>query len=163
MKEILKQYASYNVWAHQRLLDVIVALPEDMHVKKLVSSFDSLHSTILHVWDAEAVWWQRVKLQERTVAPSENFSGNMKDLANGLLHQSKQWEGWVSAASDLSLDHVFSYQTSKKEQFKQPVFQVALHVFNHSTYHRGQLVAMLRQLGVEKIPATDFSVFSRKK
>jgi uncharacterized damage-inducible protein DinB len=38
-----------------------------------------------------------------------------------------------------------------------------LHVFNHGTYHRGQLVNMLRQLGIEKIPPTDFSVWSKKK
>jgi uncharacterized damage-inducible protein DinB len=38
-----------------------------------------------------------------------------------------------------------------------------LHLFNHNTYHRGQLVTMLRQLGMDKIPATDFIVWSRKK
>jgi uncharacterized damage-inducible protein DinB len=38
-----------------------------------------------------------------------------------------------------------------------------LHVFNHGTYHRGQLVTMLRQLGIENIPATDFIVWSREK
>ena len=38
-----------------------------------------------------------------------------------------------------------------------------LHLFNHQTFHRGQLVTMLRQNGIEKIPATDFIVFSRTK
>jgi uncharacterized damage-inducible protein DinB len=61
------------------------------------------------------------------------------------------------------LDHVFQYYNSKREYFKQPIFQMLLHVFNHGTYHRGQLVNMLRQLAVEKIPQTDFIVFSRTK
>jgi uncharacterized damage-inducible protein DinB len=43
------------------------------------------------------------------------------------------------------------------------VYQILLHLANHNTYHRGQLVNMLRQLGVEKIPQTDFVVWSRKK
>ncbi|MGZ3851281.1 MAG: DinB family protein [Flavisolibacter sp.] len=38
-----------------------------------------------------------------------------------------------------------------------------LHAFNHGTYHRGQLVNMLRQLGVDKIPGTDFIAWSRRK
>jgi uncharacterized damage-inducible protein DinB len=38
-----------------------------------------------------------------------------------------------------------------------------LHLFNHGTYHRGQLVTMLRELGIEKIPPTDFIVWSRRK
>ena len=87
----------------------------------------------------------------------------MQDLSNGLLSQSKQYEDWVNNASELSLEHVFQYQNSKRESFKQPVYQVLLHVFNHSTYHRGQLVTMLRNLGVEKIPQTDFIVWSRMK
>jgi uncharacterized damage-inducible protein DinB len=41
------------------------------------------------------------------------------------------------------------------------VVDVFLHVLNHGTYHRGQLVNMLRQLGIEKIPQTDFIVWSR--
>ena len=45
-----------------------------------------------------------------------------------------------------------SYTGTKKEQFKQPVCDVLLHVFNHGTYHRGQLVTMLRQLGASNIP-----------
>ena len=37
------------------------------------------------------------------------------------------------------------------------------HVFNHATYHRGQLINMLRQLGVEKVPQTDFSFWVQNK
>ena len=33
-------------------------------------------------------------------------------------------------------------------------WQIAVHVVNHATLHRGQIVGMLRQLGV-KAPATD--------
>ena len=57
----------------------------------------------------------------------------------------------------------FSITILKREMFKQPVWQMILHVFNHGTYHRGQLINMLRQLGVEKISQTDFIVWSRKK
>jgi len=35
-------------------------------------------------------------------------------------------------------------------------------VFNHSTYHRGQLVTMMRQLGETNVPVTDFIAFARK-
>jgi uncharacterized damage-inducible protein DinB len=38
-----------------------------------------------------------------------------------------------------------------------------LHVFNHSNFHRGQLVTILRQLGEEKIPQTDYIHYSRSR
>ena len=64
-------------------------------------------------------------------------------------------------ASEANIVHVFAYQNSKRELFKQPVYEVLLQLFNHQTYHRGQLTNMLRQLGIDKIAATDFIVFSR--
>ena len=163
MKDLLSQFASYNVWANQKLLDVILALPEEKQKQEVPSSFSNLFKTLLHMWDAESAWWQRMKLQERIIVPSENFNGSMNDVAGGLMQQNRQWEEWVNNASDISLEHVFQYQNSKKEQFKQPIFQMILHVFNHGTYHRGQLINMLRQLGEEKLPQTDFIVWSRGK
>jgi uncharacterized damage-inducible protein DinB len=163
MKELLKQYAAYNYWAHNRLFELILQLPAEKQQTEITSSFNGLLKTILHCWDAEAVWWQRVKLQERILFPGENFQGDLRDACSGLLMQSKQWEDWVANASELSIDHVFQFYNTKKELVKMPVYQVVLHVFNHGTYHLGQLVTMLRQLGVDKIPSTDFSTWVRGK
>ena len=163
MKELLKQYAAYNSWASQRILDAILILPEEKQLTEVPSSFNSLYKTVLHMLDAENIWWQRMKMQERIIVPSENFKGTLQELAGNLLQQSKQWEEWVANASDLSLEHVFQYYNNKKEHFKMPVYQMIHHVFNHGTYHRGQLINMLRQLGIEKIPQTDFSLWTRSK
>lgn len=163
MKEILSQLSAYNIWANQLLLETISQLPEEKQKQELHSSFKTLYATILHMLDAESIWWQRMKLQERIVRPSENFSGDFKELSNLLLQQNRQWKEWIQNAGEHQLQHVFQYQNSKREQFKQPVYQMLMHVFNHGTYHRGQLVNMLRQLGAEKIPATDFIEWSRRK
>lgn len=127
------------------------------------SSFDTLFKTVLHMWDAESIWWQRIKLHERILIPSQNFEASFKDACNGLLQQSIQWEEWVKTATDLALRHVFEYRNLKGEPFKQPVSEVLTHLFNHDTYHRGQLVTMLRRLGVATIPGTDFIVYKRSK
>ncbi|MBO9682525.1 MAG: DinB family protein [Flavisolibacter sp.] len=163
MKEILTQLSAYNVWANQLLLQVINQLPEEKQKQEVPSSFKSLYATLLHMFDAESIWWQRMKLQERVDIPSENFNGDLKELGNRLLHQNRLWQEWIANANTHQLEHVFHYHNLKKEQFKQPVYQMLIHVFNHGTYHRGQLVNILRQLGVEKIPRTDFIDWSRRK
>ena len=163
MKEVLQQLSNYHAWANQLLLNAISALPEELQTKEVASSFPGLYKTVLHMWNAETIWWQRLKLQENIVGPASGFKGSFQELANELQTLDKQWQEWINAAQEHQLQHVFQYQNSKKEQFKQPVYQMLLHLFNHATYHRGQLVTILRQLGVEKIPATDFIVWSRKK
>ena len=163
MKEIILQLAAYHTWANGLLLTTIQSLPEEQQKAEVKSSFPSLYKTILHMLDAESIWWQRLKLQERIERPSDSFSGDMQTLCAQLLQQNRQWQEWVSGANELAFQHEFIYYNSQKERFKQPVYQMLLHLFNHSTYHRGQVVTMLRELGVDKIPPTDFIVWSRKK
>ena len=163
MKELMLQYAMYHLWANGLLLDAVDQLPAEQQNRELASSFNSFYKTILHIWDAESVWWQRMKLQERISIPSEFFAGTTKELIANLLQQNAQWQDWIGNAQEHMLQHEFIYQNSKKESFKQPVYQMLLHLFNHGTYHRGQMVNMLRQVGIEKIPQTDFIVWSRSE
>ena len=163
MKEIFIQYSTYNTWANGLLLVAITHLPEEQQKAGVKSSFPSLYKTVLHMYDAESIWWQRLKLQEKVNIPSESYSGSMKELSDQLLQQNRQWQQWIANATEHALQHEFIYRNLKKERFKQPVYQMLLHLFNHGTYHRGQLVTILRQLGIEKIPQTDFIVWSRKE
>ena len=163
MKELLQQYASYNVWAHQRLFDITRQLNDEQIHLEMNSSFSNIYKTNLHMLDAESIWWQRLKLDEQVDRPSDTFNGNFAELEKKLLQQSRLWEEWVKNATELQLNHVFAYQNTKKEQFKQPVKEMLVHIFNHGSYHRGQQVSMLRELRIEKIPPTDFIVYSRLK
>jgi uncharacterized damage-inducible protein DinB len=163
MKQLLQQYAAYNIWANQKLFDCISNLSDDQINRDICSSFTSIHKTILHMWYAEEAWWQRLKLVEQLDLSAARFEGSFAELVKRYGQQSSDWAEWVNNATEVQLAHVFAYQNTKKEQFKQPVFEMLMHIFNHGTYHRGQLVTMLRQLGVEKIPPTDFIVYCRKK
>jgi uncharacterized damage-inducible protein DinB len=163
MKELLQQYAAYNIWASKVLFDRISKLSEEEIVKEIASSFPSVYKTVQHMWLAEEVWWQRLKLVENIVLESEKFTGSFTELTANLARQSRQWAEWVDGATENQLTHVFAYMRNK-EQLKMPVYQMLQHVFNHATYHRGQLVTILRQLGADtNIPSTDFSTFCRKK
>jgi uncharacterized damage-inducible protein DinB len=163
MKELLQQYAAYNLWANTRLTELILTLSEEQQQRVVTSSFDGIYKTVLHTWGAENMWWQRMKLVENVVNPTEGYQGTAAELVKAWLQQSAQWSEWVHNATEAALQHEFTYYNLKGERFKSPVFQVVQHLFNHGTYHRGQLVTMLRQLGVEKIPATDFIVWTRGK
>ncbi|MBX2932674.1 MAG: DinB family protein [Ferruginibacter sp.] len=162
MKELLQQYAAYHLWATKQLADVMNKLSEEEVNREINSSFPSVYKTVQHLWKAEEIWWQRLKLVEHMDLQSEKFTGTFTEMTAQLAKQNKQWADWVNAATDNQLTHVFAY-IRNKEQVKMPVFQMLQHLFNHATYHRGQLVTMLRQLGVDKIPSTDFAAYCRKK
>ncbi len=160
---MLVQYAAYNLWANSRLIEVINNLTDEQIDREIVSSFTSIKKTVLHLWDVENIWWQRMKLVEVQVWQSDNFTGSLLELTNHLMAQSKQWKEWIDLATEAALEHEFIYKNSKKDQFKQPVYEMLLHLFNHQSYHRGQLVTMLRQVDEKNIPNTDLISFLRKK
>jgi len=163
MKRLFEQYASYNVWANHKIIFTIGQLDPVLWYQQTPSSFDSLYKTLLHIWDAESIWWQRMRLHEKIVVPSASFDSSLKDVCNGLLHQSMQWETFIKSGEfdEAAINSKLIYKNLKGETFNQPVSEVLLHLFNHSTYHRGQVITMLRTLGVEKMPGTDFIAWSR--
>ena len=162
MKELLQQYAAYNIWATGLLVDRINKMPDGTAEQEIVSSFPSIYKTVQHMWLAEEVWWKRLKLTENIVLESAAFTGTFTEMTTVLAKQSQQFKDWVDNATENQLVHVFAF-VRNKEQIKMPVYQMLHHVFNHATYHRGQLVTMLNQLGADKIPSTDFSTFFRQK
>lgn len=160
MKEILQQYAACHLWANQRIIACLLKLPEELLNKEIPSSFSTIHTTLMHVWDAERIWWERLTLKEVKFAPL-SFQGSTNDIARGLLEQDGLWASWLAETPEDALNELFSYRNSRGEPFEQPLSHVVMHLFNHGTYHRGQLVTMLRHCGVYNIPPTDFIVWSR--
>lgn len=163
MKELLCGYAAYNVWANSLMVDAMLRLGDGMLDTEVVSSFPSLRATVYHIWSAEYIWLQRLQLAEHPVWMAGEFSGTFTEacthwqgVSRDLLHfVEKQYD-------DKALAHILQFYDRQKVSHKMPVYQVVQHVINHGSYHRGQLVTIMRQLGVKDIPGTDFILFARK-
>lgn len=161
MKQLLSQLSLYHEWSAKVMLKRLSALPTGILNKEVVSSFTSINKTLFHLATAESIWWQRIQLLETITFPDEKMQENFEEMSKELLRISANWVDLVNQASETRLEHVFEYRNSKREAFKQPLYQVLIHVFNHQTYHYGQIVTLLRQQEIEKIPATDYILFVR--
>ncbi|MBS1584088.1 MAG: DinB family protein [Bacteroidetes bacterium] len=163
MKELLLQMARYNLWANKRLIDVMLKLDEEELDKEIVSSFSSIRSTVYHTWGAEFIWLQRLELTEQPVWIAKTFKGTFDEACGEWQRVSQAFIDFIERQyDDKALEHVFQYYNTEKKSFKSPVHEVLQHVFNHSTYHRGQLVTLLRQLGADKLPQLDLIAFVRR-
>ncbi len=160
MKELLQQYAAYNIWANKTMFERIGRLPEEKIMQEIVSSFPSVYKTALHMWQAESIWWQRFEKAEKIMVISEVFKGSFNELVSGLAAQSQQWKTMVDNSSEDGLTAEFSF-IRNNEPFTMKLNNMLLHLFNHATFHRGQLVTFLRQLNETDIPSTDFSTYTR--
>lgn len=163
MKQILLQFALYHEWANKVLFKKLQTLSPDELNKDMESSFKSINGTLFHILTAEKTWWQRIQLSEKIIQPEENMAEDFKLMSAAILQTSADWVELVRESNENKLEHVFGYYNSKKIFFKQPLHEVLIHLFNHQTYHHGQIITMLRQQGVSKLPATDYIKFVRTR
>lgn len=161
VKELLVQYAQYNGWAHKKLLDLIRTLNPGQQHTTIPSSFDSLYKTVHHVWGAEFLWLARLNQDPAAKVSGDRFGGSMEDLSNALEAVDHQWVRWFDDKQDSQLTQHIHYTNMAGQSFNQSYDTLLHHIFNHSTYHNGQLVTMLRASGIDKIPSTDFVTWSR--
>jgi len=152
MKDLIHQYAAYDLWANTRIVERLQrendAVP-DRHVK---SSFPSLRLSITHIRDAGNTWYGRI-----FDVPKLEFGGGV----DSLLKMSVAMADKVHALDEEKLRQIVKYANSKGEKFAQPRWQLLMHCFNHASYHRGQVVTIMRQLDLDDIPSTDLVAYQR--
>ena len=163
MKELLTQYANYNIWANKRMIDAILKLSPEQLDMPIESSFNTIRKTVYHSWGAEYVWLQRLQLLENWVYVGNDLDTPVEEACTKWLQAGDALKAFIDRQfDDKAFEHVFQYYDSEKVSHKQPVGLTLHHVFNHATYHRGQLITMMRQAGVTKIPYTDFMGYVRR-
>jgi uncharacterized damage-inducible protein DinB len=113
---------------------------------------------LTHIYAAEEVWLRRLTGEESFQLAAVVKPASMKDLAGvwPALHQ--RWDQFADSVSDW--EKMAPHRNSRGELFEMPVWQIVMHVTNHSTHHRGQVVKQMRDAG-HTPPPTDLILFYR--
>jgi len=152
----------YNRWANERLLDAAAALTDEEFDRDLKSSFPSVRATLSHIAGAEWVWLNRWKGLSPTGFPTDRSDATLNDLRSFYDDNWTEQQQFLAALDDEGLERIIEYRNIKGTAFSSPLLPLLRHMINHSTYHRGQLVTMIRQLGYP-VPNTDLVAWYREQ
>ncbi len=148
----------YNRWANGQTLHAVSQLTGEQFTRDFSSSYRSVRDTLTHVLSAEWIWlmrWQGMS-PKSMLSPIEYPKVEL--LRAKWAEVERNQANFISQLTDESLEKEILYTNTNGEEWKYPLAQMMQHVVNHSTYHRGQVTTMLRQLGAEALPL-DFLVF----
>lgn len=151
---------AYNRWANHRLLDAAAALPEEELRRDLGSSFPSVLATLAHVAGAEWVWMERWSGRSPTGFPYDPGTTPLPILRERWLATEGDQLAFLASLTDDGLAGVVAYRNLQGVASQAPLYKLMRHTLNHSTYHRGQISTLMRQLG-RQAPSTDLIVFYR--
>jgi len=160
--ELLRTLFQYNAWADRRLLDACAALTNEQFTRNLGSSFSSVRDTVAHLYGAEFVWNERIQGRSPTSLVSGAGFPDLASVRAKLEEMDQFYIDYVSKLTQQDLDRIMRYKTFGGEEFSNPLWQSLHQLTNHASYHRGQIVTMLRQLGVKPV-STDLIGFYREQ
>ena len=156
----IRQLYAYTEWANGRILESIRGLSEEERTRPLQSSFPTIRATMAHIVMAEWVWLQRWKGISPTGIPEWAKDAALEIIEENLHAIEAERAALIDSLDDDALQRELSYRKIDGSDHVHRILDLMLHVANHSTYHRGQLTTMLRQVGATP-PATDLIVYLR--
>ena len=163
MKESLSYYCRYNLWANAKIALFFSDKSEDLLTTTIENSFPSIRKTLLHIHSAEKSWLARLSQNTTNNKQVADDFPNTQELLVTLLHTSEELISFVDQQEEDFMNQPLSYSTWDGTPWEMTPTLMVQHCTNHSTYHRGQLITLARQLGMtEGVPSTDLLYFSRE-
>jgi len=164
-KDDIELLYEYDRWANNRVLQAASALSPEQFTRDLGGSFRSVRDALVHIIGGEWGWLTYWKASSHSAA----FLADLWDRHDALFHPDAfpnlgavrlKWEEvekeqteFVSSVTEEALRKMLPIRATELS-----LAHLMQHLANHSTYHRGQVALMMRQLHAEPL-ATDFHVF----
>ncbi|PEE41418.1 DinB family protein [Bacillus pseudomycoides] len=163
---IIKQF-DYHVWANKRIFERLKELPKDVYNQEVQSVFPSIAKALAHIYMVDCVWLnvligksmaEAIQIGEQLQEQVETKT--MNELERMFFDIAQQYKVFLGEQKDI--DKVIVINNPYAGGLETSVSELVQHVVNHGTYHRGNITAMLRQLG-HSATMTDFVLYLHSK
>ena len=163
----IKRLFNYMEWANDLAMDAAATLPDENLRREVGISHGSIFGTLVHMAGAEWIWLER--WQGHSPSKTEAWSTWSTEACADLAGLKERWLGvidrrtqFLSGLDEEQLAADFHYKLLNGDASSMPLVDQMQHVINHATMHRGQIVGMIRQLGIDP-PATDLLFYLRRE
>jgi uncharacterized damage-inducible protein DinB len=148
----------YTEWANDQMLTCAERLSEEQWTRDLGSSFPSIQKTVAHIAGAERAWLLRWQGESPKSPPEWMKDPSVAVLKGVLAEVQAERARFLNSLTEADLNRTIHFTFLNGTSGSGPLGSLFLHVINHSTYHRGQVATMLRQVGGTPL-ATDLYVY----
>ena len=157
----LEILVEFHYWATKRVLDAVEPLTPEQFTQDLGNSFPSVRDTLAHLYGADWIWCSRWEGESPSALPDAQLFPDVGSIRRAWDEHEPKLRAVLRRFGAIGVDQPCEYTRNGVRQ-AQPFSQTLQHVVNHGTYHRGQVVTMLRQLGAEA-PTTDLIAYYRER
>ncbi len=154
--------ARYNEWMNERLCAAAATLPAPVLSHERGAFFGSIIGTLNHIVVGDTIWLKRfathprcgdalepVAALEMPVSLDQALFETLEPLRAHRRSLDATIVRWAGSLDEGDLDHVLRYANMKGVVSNKRFASLVTHFFNHQTHHRGQLTALLHQMGAD--------------
>lgn len=161
-KKYFLELADYNIWANNRVITWLNQISDEQYHQIITSSFSTIKDTCIHIAGAEKVWLERWQMIDNRMFLADEFKGTKHELITIWQTASQDIKEFIVSKSETEFENKLSFKRLNGDLFLMEFSKTFAHVFNHSTFHRGQLVTMLRTAGFTNVESTDLLSYYRE-
>lgn len=174
--DLIQRLHQHRAWVNENLLAAASALSDEQLRRAFQIGQGSIWKSLLHLYAAEFVWLEALLGNDDPLVQGDlpgRIPGNqmgkggvasLEELREKWAGQQERWDRYLADLSPESLDDpVFKFALSTGKRVATRRSDVLLHVCTHAQYTTAQVVNMLRQVGVEKLPETMLISLARRE
>jgi len=158
--DVVRAHFDYSAWASEKLVEAAGVLAPEELTRDFRTADRSVLDTLVHIFAADRLWLSRL-----SGSPHPGFiTGRDRSLEVVRTEWPELHRGWQDWASTQTIDSIsapLTYTDMKGREWTQPIWQLAMHVVNHATHHRGQVSGFLRSMG-HTPPGIDLAYYYRE-
>ena len=163
----IRHLFDYTEWANGLVLNAAAKLSDEQLRQDVQISHGSIFGTLLHMAGAEWIWlerWHRHSPQgpEAWALWKTESCGDLATLKERWSNVADRRARFISEIGEAQFLGELPFTLLNGDGSSLPLGDQMQHVVNHATLHRGQVVGMIRQLGIAP-PATDLLFYLRLK
>ena len=157
------QLYEYHVWANRRVFAHLGTLPGDVAAREITSVFPSVLDVLRHLHRVDELWLG--VLRGLPTEQARERAGQAAEMvrSSGLDELEASFEDVASRYREVLrterfLERPLVWVHPRAGRLATTAAELLRHVCNHGTYHRGNITAMLHQMGQRGVP-TDYVLF----
>jgi uncharacterized damage-inducible protein DinB len=146
--EAFRHFYNYHFAENRKVWEHVASLTFEQVTQKADYSRGSIREQLIHLIDAEEMWISELRGAQPSEPLPETTDVDDRDAIRSLWDAVEQnTRAYLATLQD---DQLFSKPITDPEEDKDLiVWQVLLHIVNHATDHRAQLLRALHDLGVD--------------
>jgi len=148
----VRKLLEYDEEVRHRYFDALAKLPWDGLVKNREASFHSIRNIFIHTLSAIDYWLDFLQKEQLHIRRKFDEYKSIEEIRRYMEYVELRLESYMDNLTSQGLMKEYPRTNAAKETIKVTAEDVLIHIFEEEVHHRGELITLLWQIGVEPPP-----------